>query len=63
MSIVEDEGISDRIKLKLLDEASVRSIREAMIEMLPPQSSLRSRLSDIEDQANSVRDAQRSKRG
>lgn len=55
MKFLEDESISERIKLKLLDEASIRSIREALIATLPEQSEARAKLAEIEQKAETER--------
>lgn len=60
MDFLDDAGISERIKLKLLDEASIRSIREALIETLPQQSAARAALAEIEDKAQAQRQKMRS---
>lgn len=60
MDFMADEGLSEAAKLRLLDESSIRSIREAMIEALPQQSEARQKLVDIEDQAEPLRAAMRS---
>lgn len=63
MDFLGDEGISERIKLKLLDEQSVRGLREALIELLPEQSAVRRALADIESRAETLRIAQRNRKG
>lgn len=62
MDFLDDDGISERIKLKLLDEQSVRGLREALIELLPEQSAARRSLADIESQAETLRAAQRDRK-
>lgn len=62
MDFLDDDGISERIKLKLLDEQSVRGLREALIELLPEQSAARRSLADIEAQAETLRAAQRDRK-
>lgn len=61
MNFLNDEGISERIKLKLLDADSIRSIREALIETLPPQSAARAHLVEIEDKAEVERGKMRAR--
>lgn len=49
------DDMTPEAALRLLDMHSIRSIREALIETLPPQSAAREKLADIEAKAETER--------